>query len=47
MNTYQVKLNVELEVMAFDEKDARDYVNDIFNVDDEIKSVNITKIQEK
>lgn len=47
MNTYQVKLNVELEVIAFDEKDARDYVSDIFNVDDEIKSVNIIKIQEK
>ena len=47
MNTYQVKLNVEVEVVAFDEKDARDYVSDIFNVDDEIKSVNITKIQEK
>ena len=47
MKTYQVKLNVEVEVVAFDEKDARDYVSDIFNVDDEIKSVNITKIQEK
>lgn len=47
MKTYQVKLNVEVEVVAFDEKDARDYVSDIFNVDDEIKSVNITKIEEK
>lgn len=47
MKTYQVKLNVEVEVVAFDEKDARDYVSDIFNVDDEIKSVNIIKIQEK
>ena len=47
MNTYKVKLNVEVEVEAFDEKDAIDYVSDIFNVDDEIKSVNITKIEEK
>jgi hypothetical protein len=47
MKTYQVKLNVEVEVVAFDEKDARDYVSDIFNVDDEIKGVNIVKIQEK
>ena len=47
MNTYKVKLNVEVEVQAFNETDAKDYISDIFNVDDEIKSVNITKIQEK
>ena len=47
MNTYKVKLNVELEVQAFNETDAKEYISDIFNVDDEIKSVNITKIQEK
>lgn len=47
MNTYKVKLNVEIEVQAFNENDARDYVSDIFNVDDEIKSVNITGILEK
>ena len=32
---------------AFNEQDAREYIGDIFNIDDEIKSVNITKIQEK
>lgn len=47
MNTYKVKLNVEVEVEAFNEQDAREYIGDIFNIDDEIKSVNITKIQEK
>lgn len=47
MNTYKVKLNVEVEVQAFNETDAIEYISDIFNVDDEIKSVNITKIQEK
>jgi hypothetical protein len=47
MNTYKVKLNVEVEVEAFNEEDAREYIGDIFNIDDEIKSVNITKIQEK
>jgi hypothetical protein len=47
MNTYKVKLNVEVEVEAFNEQDAREYISDIFNIDDEIKSVNITKIQEK
>ena len=46
MNTYRVKLNVEVEVEAFNEEDAREYIGDIFNIDDEIKSVNITKIQE-
>jgi hypothetical protein len=46
MNTYKVKLNVEVEVEAFNEEDAREYIGDIFNIDDEIKSVNIIKIQE-
>jgi hypothetical protein len=47
MNTYKVKMDVELEVIAFSENDARDYVGDIFNIDDEIKKVNIIKIIEK
>jgi len=47
MNTYKVKMDVELEVTAFNETDARDYVGDIFNIDDEIKKVNIVKITEK
>ena len=47
MNTYKVKLNVEVEVEAFNENDAKDYVGDIFNIDDEIKSVKINSIKEK
>ena len=47
MNTYKVKMDVELEVTAFNETDARDYAGDIFNIDDEIKKVNIVKITEK
>ena len=47
MNTYKVKMDIELEVTAFNETDARDYVGDIFNIDDEIKKVNIVKITEK
>ena len=47
MNTYIVKLEVLVEVEAFNDGDAKDYVGDIFNIDDEIKSVKITKIQEK
>lgn len=47
MKTYKVKLNVEVEVQAFNAKDAEDYIHDIFNVDDEIKQVNILTIKEK
>jgi len=47
MNTYTVKVNVELEVSAFNLADASDYISDIFNVDDEIKKINIVSIKEK
>lgn len=47
MKTYRVKLDVEVEIQAFNETDAKDYVNDIFNVDEEIKKVNVLKILEK
>jgi hypothetical protein len=47
MNVYKVKLEVEVEVEAFSEDDAREYISDIFNVDDEVKNVNITSIMEK
>lgn len=47
MKSYFVKLSVELEVQAFNEDDAKDYILDILNVDEEIKSVDIVKIKEK
>ena len=47
MNTYIVKMSVELEVQAFNETDARDYIGDIFNIDDEIKNIDILKIKQK
>jgi len=47
MNTYKIKLDVEIEVQAFNENDASDYVNDIFSVDDEIKNIKINSIKEK
>lgn len=47
MNKYIVKLEVVAEVEAFDEDDAKDYINDIFGTDDEIKSIKITSIKEK
>lgn len=47
MNKYTVKLEVTAEVEAFDEDDAKDYITDIFGIDDEIKSIKIASIKEK
>jgi hypothetical protein len=47
MKNYKVKLEVEVEVEAFDESDALDYANDIFGVDDEIKNVKVISVKEK
>jgi hypothetical protein len=47
MKTYSIKLEVNAEVQAFSEEDAVDYINDIFGVDDEIKSVKVVSVREK
>jgi hypothetical protein len=47
MNTYKIKLEVDAEVQAFTEDDAADYINDIFGIDDEVKSVKVVTIKEK
>lgn len=47
MKTYSIKLEVNAEVQAFSEEDARDYINDIFGVDEEVKSVKIIGVKEK
>jgi len=47
MNTYVIKLEVEAHVQAFSEADAKDYVNDIFGVDDEIKNIKMLSVKEK
>jgi hypothetical protein len=47
MNTYRVKIEIDAEVQAFGENDAVDYVNDIFGVDDEVKSVKVVSVKEK
>lgn len=47
MEKYRIKLEVEVEVEAFNSEDALDYINDIFNIDDEIKSVKIGNIKKK
>ena len=47
MKNYKVKLEIEVEVEAFDQDDALDYANDIFGVDDEIKNVKVISVKEK
>ena len=47
MNTYVVKLEVEAQIEAFSEDDAKDYISDIFGVDDEVKNVKVINIKEK
>ncbi len=47
MDSYLVKVNVELEVQAFSEDDAKDYVRDVLGIDEEIKNIDIVKIKLK
>lgn len=47
MKKYSIKLEISVEVEAFDEEDAKEYVSDIFGVDDEVKSVKILAVKQK
>lgn len=47
MNKYSIKLEINAEIEAFNEDDAKEYISDIFGIDDEIKSVKIVNIKEK
>jgi hypothetical protein len=47
MKTYSIKLEVNAEIQAFSEEDAADYINDIFGVDEEVKSVKVISVKEK
>lgn len=47
MHTYSVKIEIDAEVEAFSSEDAVDYANDIFGVDDEVKSVKVLSVKEK
>lgn len=47
MNRYSIKLEINAEIEAFNEDDAKEYISDIFGIDDEIKSVKIINIKEK
>jgi hypothetical protein len=47
MKTYLIKLEVEAHIQAFSQDDAKDYINDIFGVDEEVKNVKIVSVKEK
>jgi hypothetical protein len=47
MNKYSIKIEINAEVEAFDEEDAKEYVSDIFGVDEEVKSVKILSLKIK
>ena len=47
MKTYSIKIEVNAEVQAFSEDDAVEYINDIFGVDDEVRSIKIVNVKEK
>jgi hypothetical protein len=47
METYLVKMELNAQIDAFNENDAVDYINDIFGIDDEIKSIKIIGIKKK
>lgn len=47
MNVYKVKIEINAEVEAFSEEDAVDYANDIFGIDDEVKTVKVVSVKEK
>jgi hypothetical protein len=47
MKFYNIKIEIGAEVEAFSEEDAAEYVNDIFGIDDEVKSVKVISIKEK
>jgi hypothetical protein len=47
MNKYSIKIEITAVIEAFNEDDARDYVNEIFGTDEEVQSVKIASIKEK
>jgi len=47
MKNYKIKLDVEIEIQAFNEADAKEYVSDIFGTDEEVKSIKIVSVKEK
>ena len=46
MNIYKVKLELEADIEAFSESDAKEYLNDMFGPDHEVKTMKITYLEE-
>ncbi len=47
MNKYSIKIEIAAVIEAFNEDDAKDYVNEIFGTDEEVQSVKIVSVKEK
>lgn len=45
MDIYKIKLELDLEIEAFDEIDAKDYSLDLFGIDDEVKNIKFINIK--
>jgi|GEM_PF-983999 hypothetical protein len=45
MEKYLIKVNIDIEVEAFNESDAKEYALDVLNIDNEIKHIDILKIK--
>ena len=45
MEFFKAKIELDLEIEAFDEVDAREYINEIFGIDDEIKNIKILSVK--
>ena len=47
MNIYNIKIEIDIEIEAFNEIDAREYVSEIFGTDEEVKRVKVLTVNEK
>jgi hypothetical protein len=45
MEKYKAKIELDLEIDAFDEVDAKEYILEIFGIDDEVKNIKIVNIK--
>lgn len=45
MEFFKAKIELDLEIEAFDEVDAREYINEIFGIDDEVKNIKILSVK--
>ena len=45
MENFKAKIELDLEIEAFDEVDAKDYILEIFGIDDEVKNIKIISVK--